>query len=180
MISKYKLEKLARRLPKTKRGNLSLTGFTLVELMVSMLLLTFIVGALIAVFNMGRNVYDSNEGMMDMQRIVRQSIGGMIREARQSRVADITIGGGGTTISFIIPISLDPLTDSSSIQYYVDANNQLIREHPAGALQVLAVNIDSLSFTLNGNILDIVVQATIDLKQQDLTFTIRERISLRS
>ncbi len=155
-------------------------GFTLIEVLVSVLLLTFIVGALIAVFNMGRDVYDSNEGMMDMQRVVRQSIGGMIRELRQSRIADITIGGGGSTISFIVPISVDPLTNSSSIQYYVDADNQLVREHPAGTLQVLAINVDSVSFTLNGNILDVAVQATIDLKQQDLTFTIHERISLRS
>ncbi len=165
------------RLPK---GNLSLTGFTLIELMVSTLLLTFIIGALIAVFNMGRNVYDSHEGMLDMQRIVRHSIEGMIRELRQSRAADINIGGGGATISFVVPISIDPLTNSSAIQYYVDANNQLIREHPIGTLQVLAVNVDSVNFTLNGNMLDIVVQATIPLKQQDLTFTVRERISLRS
>ncbi|MCG2711608.1 MAG: prepilin-type N-terminal cleavage/methylation domain-containing protein [Candidatus Omnitrophica bacterium] len=155
-------------------------GFTLVEVLVSILLLCFIVGALIAVFTMGRNVYDSNEGMLDMQRIVRQSIEGMIRELRQSRAADIIIGGGGATISFIVPISVDPLTNSSSIQYYVDANNQLVREHPSGTLQVLAVNVDSLNFTLNGNMLDIVIQAAIDLRQQDLIFTVRERISLRS
>ena len=155
-------------------------GFTLVELMVSTLLLTFIVGALIAVFNMGHNVYNSNEGMLEMQRVVRQSIGGMIKELRQSRAADISIGGGGATVSFIIPISVNPLTNSSSIQYYVDANNQLIREHPAGTLQVLALNVNSVNFTLSGNILDIVVQATIDLRQQDLIFTIRQRLSLRS
>ena len=180
MVSKNKLKKLTRRLPETKKGNLSLTGFTLIELMVSILLLTSIVGALIAVFNMGRNVYNSNEGMLDMQRIVRHSIEGMMRELRQSRVADISIGGGGTTISLIVPISIDPLTESSSIQYYVDANNQLIREHPAGTLQVLAVNVNSVSFTLTENILDVIVQATIDLKQHDLIFTVRERLSLRS
>ena len=155
-------------------------GFTLVELMVSILLLTIIIGALIMVFNMGRNVYNSNEGMLDMQRVVNQSIEGMLVELRQSRIADITIGGGGTTISFIVPISIDPLTNSSSIQYYVDANNQLIREHPVGTLQVLATNVNSVNFTSNGNILDIVIQATIPLKEQDLVFIIRERISFRS
>ena len=165
---------------KKKIRSISDKGFTLVELMVSTLLLTFMIGALIAVFNMGRNVYDSNEGMLDMQRIVRQSIEGMTRELRQSRKADITIGGGGTTISFLIPISIDPLTSSSSIQYYVDEDNQLIREHPAGTLQVLAAGINSVNFTLTGDMLDIIVQATIDLRNQDLNFTVRQRISLRS
>lgn len=159
---------------------ISAKGFTLVEVMVSTLLLAFMIGALIAVFNMGRNVYDSNEGMMDMQRIVRQSIEGMTRELRQSRQADIVIGGGGSTVSFIVPVSIDPLTYSSSIQYYLDADNQLIREHPAGTIQVLAIDVNSVNFSLNGNILDITVQATIDFKQQDLIFTVRERVSLRS
>ena len=155
-------------------------GFSLVELMVSVLLLSFMIGALIAVFNMGRSVYNSNEGMMDMQRIASQSLDGMVRELRQSRVADISIGSGGATIKFIVPISIDPLTNSSSIQYYVDADNQLVREHPAGNIQVLAVNINSINFTLNGNVLDIIVQATIDLRHQDLNFTLHQSLSLRS
>jgi prepilin-type N-terminal cleavage/methylation domain-containing protein len=155
-------------------------GFTLVELVVSVVLLSLMIGALVAIFNMGHNVYYTNEGMLDMQRIVRQSMENMIRELRQSQAADITIGGGGTTISFVIPISIDPLKNSSSIQYYVDTNNQLIREHPVKSQQVLATGINSINFTLTGNILDIVVRGVIDLKNEDLNFTVRERITLRS
>lgn len=162
------------------RGLLSQTGFTLVELMVSTILLTFIIGALIVVFNIGRDAYDSNEGILDMQRVINQSIDGMLIELRQSRAADIIISGGGASISFVVPISVDPLTNSSSIQYYVDVDNQFVREHPAGTVQVLAINVNSVNFNLNGNIIDIVIQAVIPFKAQDLNFTIRERISLRS
>lgn len=155
-------------------------GFTLVELLVSITLLTIIIGALIAVFNMGRHVYEANEGMLSMQRIIRQSLEGMATEIRQSSLSDITVGGGGTTISFIVPVTLDPLAYSSSIEYYVDGNNQLVREHPNGTTKILATNIDSISFTVTGDIVDVVVQGTVELKNDDLNFTINKRITLRS
>jgi len=154
-------------------------GFTLIEILIAVLLLTFVIGSVMAVFSMGRNVYSSSEAMMEMQEMARRSIGGMITELRQSRLADISISNGDT-ISFSIPISVNPLSRSSTIKYFVNANNQLVREHPLGTEKIIANNVDSLNFTLNGNILEVKVQANIDLKRQDLMFTIKEQVALRS
>jgi uncharacterized protein (TIGR02599 family) len=62
-------------------------GFTLIELLVSVAILSFIVIVVIAVFTSGQNVYTANTGMMEMQRVIRQSVGGMVQELRQSRAA---------------------------------------------------------------------------------------------
>lgn len=44
MILKYKLKQLARRLPKVYKGNLSLTGFTLIEIIVVLGIVSLILG----------------------------------------------------------------------------------------------------------------------------------------
>jgi len=155
-------------------------GFTLVELMVSVVIMTFLVAALVHAFDVGRNVYDSNSATMEMQRITRQVMGSMVKELRQSRAADITISAGNTRIDFVIPTSINPLTNSSNIRYSI-TNNQIIREHPTGTQKILATNIDAMTFTLNGaDVLDIVITGRVTLKTDDIVFTIRERIGLPS
>ncbi|MBU1044159.1 MAG: hypothetical protein KJ915_07160 [Candidatus Omnitrophica bacterium] len=154
-------------------------GFTLVELMVSVLIMTGMVIGLLAAFEVGRNVYDSNQGLMEKQRIIQQTMGAIVKEIRQSKLADITISNGNTRIDFIIPTSVNPLTNSSNIRYSI-LNNQIVREHPPGNQQVLAINVDSLMFDLSGNLLEIEIQARISLRTGDMLFTVKEKVSLRS
>ncbi|MBU1087070.1 MAG: hypothetical protein KKD05_06075 [Candidatus Omnitrophica bacterium] len=154
-------------------------GFTLVELMVSILIMTGMVIALFAAFEVGRNVYDSNQGLMEKQRIIQQTMGAMVKEIRQAKLSDITLSNGNTRIDFIIPTGVNPLTNSSNIRYSI-SNNQIVREHPPGNQQVLAINVDSLIFDLSGNLLEIEIQARISLRTGDMVFTVKEKVSLRS
>jgi len=154
-------------------------GFTLVELMVSVLIMTGMVIALFASFEAGRNVYDSNQGLMEKQKFVQQTMSAIVKELRQAKSADIAVSNGNTQIDFVIPTSVNPLTTSSNIRYSI-SNNQIIREHPPGVQQVLAINVDALTFTLNGNLLEIEIQAHIVLRSEDLDITIKEQVSLRS
>jgi len=154
-------------------------GFTLIEVIVSAAIMSFIVIATISLFSAGHNVFETNSGSIEMQRMIRQSVDGMAREIRQSSQADIVISGDGGTIECSIPAGINPLTMSSTICYYV-ADNQLIREHPLGTRQVLAVNVDEVNFTQNGTVLDIRLQARVRMHQRDVSFTIRERVTLRS
>jgi prepilin-type N-terminal cleavage/methylation domain-containing protein len=154
-------------------------GFTLVEIMISVAIMAGMIVGLFQVFETGRNVYDSNQALMQKQRIVQQVLGGMVRELRQARLSDITINGTNDQIDFVIPVSVDPVTMSSNIEYSIN-NNQIIRTHPPGAQTVLAVNVDNLTFTLNGNLLEIEIQARVTLKTGDMVFTVQEIINLRS
>lgn len=154
-------------------------GFTLVELMVAVLIMTGMVIALFAAFDVGRNVYDSNQGLMEKQKIIQQTMGAMVKELRQAKSTNIAVSNGNTQIDFVIPASIEPLANSSNIRYSI-VNNQIIREHPPGKQQVVAINVDSLTFSLNGNLLEIEIQAHIDLRSDDMIFTIKEQVSLRS
>ncbi|MFH1062904.1 MAG: hypothetical protein V1747_08510 [Candidatus Omnitrophota bacterium] len=154
-------------------------GFTLVELLVSVFIMTGMVIALFSAFEVGRNVYDSNQALMEKQRIIQQTMGAMVKELRQSKMADITISSANTQIDFIIPQSVNPLVNSSNIRYSI-VNNQIVREHPPGNQQVLAINVDSLIFTLTGNLLEIEIRARIRLRSGDMVFPLKEKISLRS
>lgn len=154
-------------------------GFTIVELLVSILIMTGMIIALFAAFEAGRNVYDSNQALIEKQRIIQQTLGSMVKELRQAKLADIAISSANTRIDFIIPRTVNPLTLSSNIRYSI-ANNQIVREHPPGNQQVLAVNIDLLTFTLSGNLLEITIQARVRLRSGDMVFPCKEKISLRS
>jgi len=154
-------------------------GFTLVELMVSMLIMTGMVITLFAAFEVGRNVYDSNQGLMEKQRIIQQTMGAMVKEIRQAKLADITVSNGNTQIDLIVPKTVNPLTNSSNIRYSI-SNDQIVREHPPGMQQILAINVDSLTFNLSGNLLEIEIQARVRLRTGDMVFTVKEKISLRS
>ncbi len=161
------------------KGRSSLTGFTLIEILISILVLSVIIFALFSIFEVGRNAYYSNDALINVQQVARKTMSDMESELRQSRASGITISNGGARIDFTVPRTLSPVTYSSNISYYL-SNNRILREHPAGTANIIAVNIDSLNFSLSGNILSITLQARGDLKNQDITLPLKETIRLRN
>jgi len=154
-------------------------GFTLIELLISVIIMGFLVWGLLYVFQVGRAVYDSNVGLMDMKKMARQTMQSMVKELRQAKVSDISISAGNSQADFILPKSLNPITYSKNIRYSVD-NNRLIREHPPGNQQILATGIDALTFTINGNMLKIELSVKFLYKKHQADFTLKETIALRS
>ncbi len=119
-------------------------GFSLIEILVSMLILTFITIGIYGVLNLGEKTFFSDMGLIDLQQQVRQSMDGMIRELRQSDSSDITIRLDRDKITFRFPSSISPIAYYPDIEYE-KVGAQIIRSH-AGNVTILANDINSLDF----------------------------------
>ncbi|MFH1678504.1 MAG: prepilin-type N-terminal cleavage/methylation domain-containing protein [Candidatus Omnitrophota bacterium] len=167
------------------------TGFTLVEVLVSLFISGFLIAALCIVLNLGNMTYDTDLGLLDLHQQARQAMNVMLREIRQSESADTTLTDSGASIQFRIPmdITAEPVTYSDSINYYL-SNGQIIREHPAGITQVLANGMSSLCFcwddvsgtcqTVCSDVFTIRIDAAKTVKQRPLSFSLTEKVRLRN
>lgn len=149
-------------------------GFTFIEIVVSMVIFSFMVLAIFSVLNVGDKTWRSESILVELQQQVRLAIDGMTRELRQSRSSgDITISGGNTQIDFYHAGS------ATEISYYL-SNNQIIREHPAGTTKVLANNITSLTFSQSGDVITIQVQAQKIDRGGTRSFALTEKVRVRN
>ncbi|MFH1451533.1 MAG: prepilin-type N-terminal cleavage/methylation domain-containing protein [Candidatus Omnitrophota bacterium] len=162
------------------KNKLKTAGFTLVELSVTVIIVSFLMATLFAVLNFGRNIFYTNTTLLDLQQTARITLDKMVKELRQTTSSNMTITGG-TQIQFKIPtdITTTPATYSSNIQYYLSGND-LIREYPAGTTSILAGNISVLSFSYASNYLTIQLTVSKNLKQRTHTFSLKERVKLRN
>jgi len=169
-------------------------AFTLLEILISFLILSVITAGLFTFLKSGDTIWDSNMAVLDLQQEVRAAMDGMIKEIRLSRTQDITINFDGSQIQFIIPISIIPPTTTYSdiIVYRLDTNtNQILREHPPGTIKVLANNITGLSFCCdNGatcdsdcttaNIVKVQINANKAVKNRNYGFSLNAKGRLRN
>jgi len=117
-------------------------GFTIIELLVAVVLLTILVWGIFAILNIADATLNTDTGLIDLQQQVRQGLDGMIKELRNSGA--VTVLNSGGRIEFIIPTSIGG-PSSKVISYYLDGN-QIKREHPENTVKVLANDINYLSF----------------------------------
>jgi len=160
-----------------------MSGLSLIEILISTLILGIIVAGIFAVLNIADMTWNSDMGLLEIQQQVRQAIDGMIREIRQCRPQDITIKDEGSRVDFLVP------DISNSISYYI-LNNQILREHPAGTQKILANDITDLKFCcvggisctdcLNAGILQIRIRADKTVKGRPLSFSLKEQTRLRN
>lgn len=155
-------------------------GFTLIEVIVSTAIMSVIILALLTACNAGQSAYSSSDKIMDVMQVIRHPVQSMMNEIRQSKPTDVVITNSGAKIQFVIPKTLNPVSYSQDISYYVNANNQLVREHPLGTTKILASNIDSINFSIAANRLQLNLQARARLKHQDLVLPVSEIITLRN
>lgn len=135
---------------------------------------------LFAVLDFGRNIFYTNNTLLDMQQTARITLDKMVKELRQTTVSNMTITGG-TQIQFKIPtdITTTPVTYSSNIEYYLSGTD-LIREYPTGTTSILAGNISALSFSYASNYLTVQIMVSKNLKQRTYTFSLKEKMQLRN
>ena len=170
-------------------------GFSLIEILISSVILIIIFTGVFFVLNAGDQSWNAGTGSLDLQQQVRQAMDGMSKELRQTRGGNITIEPDSRSINFTVPISIttDPVTYSSVINYYLNAtSNQLERLHPSDAeSKVLANDIADLSFCCQGGsdcfdcqnstLLQIQVNGTKTVRQRALTpFNLTEEVGLRN
>ncbi len=149
------------------------TGFTLIEALISTALMIIIAGIVFVAFNTASSVGFINTDFIYLQQQTRQTIDGMSREIRQNRVADgVNISSGCARIDFTI--------GGNAISYYLNANSQIIREYPAGTTRIIANRISSLCFSAGGNIVQINVTATTNSQGRNLSFALAAKVAMRN
>jgi len=155
-------------------------GFTLVEIMITLLILGVLCGALMVIFSASKSAYDASMASADLQASGRQALEAMNRELRQSDLSTLTITGGNR-INLRIPtdIAASPATLSGMISYYV-SNNQLLREHPVGITRVIGTNISQIVFSLTNNQLSVTLTASKTVRQRAYTLAVKEQILIRN
>lgn len=125
-----------------KRRKRSLTGFTLIEILISAAILSLVILGVLGILQFANMTWNSDMGLLDLQQAARQAMDGMSREIRRADpdpLKNVTMAIDGASIKFYIPDYADSITYSLS-------NNQIIREHPNGTNRVLANDISNLSF----------------------------------
>lgn len=171
-------------------------GFTLVEILVSVLILGLLFAGIYGVLNVGSIIYREDINLVELGQQVRQAMDAMVKEIRESKSSEITIISGNT-ISFKVPPAVygDPWV--GPISYYRDVNdanndgvvNQIIREYPAGTRKILANDITVLSFSVSGDLAEIQLAAQKTVRNRELCFpapcaeppkTLKERVKLRN
>ncbi len=184
-----------RNIPRNKRRVSKVTAFTLVEVLVTALILTFIIAGIFAVLNVADISWHTDMGLVELQQQARLAMEVMIREIRQSgRLSyNIAVDANGTGITFSIPNMLN-------IRYYLDTtSHQIIRQQPVdtGTSKILANDIDSLSYCWwdgvdccddqilledcsNLYVLKIQLRATTTVRQRPLAFSLTEKVRLRN
>jgi prepilin-type N-terminal cleavage/methylation domain-containing protein len=148
-------------------------GLTLVEVLISVVILSFLVVAILTVLRVGEMNWREETALVSLQQDIRQSIDSMLKEIRQSNATDVTVSGGGTRIDFFIP------DVSNAIAYYL-TGDQIIREHPVGTTKVLANDINALTFTETGDTVIVQISATRLVSGRNVNFSLTEKVRLRN
>lgn len=176
-------------------------GFSLIEVLVSFGILIIMFAGIFAVLNVGQMNFGTGMASLDLQQQARQAMDGMTKEIRQgcqncpNNPNNITIASDGSGINFTVPINItaDPITYSSTISYYLNEDNQVVREYPAGTSpKILANDITNLSFCYydidshscidtQSTTLQIHLGASKTVRQKALTpFNLTEQVRLRN
>ena len=151
-------------------------GYTLLELIVVLLLLSVILIGVYGILTTGNNIYIRDITLLDMEQQTRNAVDRIVREVRQASSQIITTNFNNTTndkIVFTIPTA-------TGIQYYLSGTN-LVREYPSGTTRNVASNISLLKFTLTGSLLQIQVRADKTIYSTNtISFPLVEKVRLRN
>jgi Tfp pilus assembly protein PilV len=156
-------------------------GFSLVEVLISALILAFLVIGISAVLNLGNLTYPVDTALLDLQQQTRLGMDRMLRELRAA--TGPSISGNNTVLTF------NTLTETN-VQYSLDtANNRVIRTN--GTSRILANDITSLTFCCwhggvcdatcsSSNVLQIQLGGAKNAMGKTLSFSLTGKIQLRN
>ena len=71
-------------------------GFTLVEILVSVVILAFLFAAIYGVLNIGNIVFKDDMTLLELQQQARQGMDAMVNEIRESKSSEVSIVEGNT------------------------------------------------------------------------------------
>ncbi|MFC1514761.1 PilW family protein [Candidatus Omnitrophota bacterium] len=168
-------------------------GLSLVEVIVSIAILSIIAGFVFSALVIGERSWRSDMGLLDVQEQARQGMHGMVREIRQkNRTTDITI----TTTTQSNDTIIFFMTNVTNLTKYYLSNNTIWREHNSTDTSLpnpraLAHNIANLNFKCGsgGSWTDCSTVAYVEIEinaiktgptQRNASFNVTERVHLRN
>lgn len=153
------------RKPKLSPTNLNrqgrISGFTLLELLISLAIGMIVLGAIYTVFTMQNKHFTSQEQIAEMQQIARTTMDVMIREISMAGYdpnkwlptpipanAGIT-SAAATSLAFTADLNENGVTTDANenVTYAFDSANYRITRNTGGGAQPFAENIEDLAFT---------------------------------
>ena len=170
-------------------------GFTLVELMVVIFIFSIIMAATFGVLSMGRQSWHTGSTQVELQQETRRAMDSMVKELRESSPSKINITGGGTIITFQVPINDNPDWGAEgslgwSIEYSLSiGSGQILRKildntgvEQASLKRILANNINTLSFTsVSSSEISIGITAQKDaIPGRTMQSTLNSQVTLRN
>ncbi|MBP7087728.1 MAG: type II secretion system protein [Candidatus Omnitrophica bacterium] len=151
-------------------------GFTLVEIAIGIVIFSIVSIGVLAILASGNNTWNQEAVLLEMQQQTRLAMDGITKELRQiDPLQSVIISDSDQKIVFYVTDIGNP------ISYYLNGSNQIVREHPAGTSRILANNINSLTFSHIGDVINISLLAQkIDKRGRSLSFSLTEKIRLRN
>jgi prepilin-type N-terminal cleavage/methylation domain-containing protein len=157
-------------------------GFTLVEVLVAVGILSFFIFSIFAVMDVGRASWFTGSLATEVHREIIKPFTIMEKELRETKASQISMGSGeaSASITFKVPEDIDNDGDvldatgniewSGNITYALNSSNQITRT-ASGATSILANSITSLLFTrpvspLNIVQVDVTARKTNALRRQ--------------
>lgn len=150
------------------------SGFTFIEVMITLLVFSIISLTLWAVLSTGKHSWHRGVTQIELQQETRKAMDRITKELRQSGSTHMAISGAGTVLTFQVPVDWDndgDIVDDDgniewgaddtkdwAIQYFLNNNRQLLRRtldaypngNQTGADKILANNIRSDTPPPNG------------------------------
>ncbi len=121
-------------------------GFTLIEVMIGIAVLSFVIAAITSVLNTGKRQFEESSRKIGVVQNARLSIERMTRELRH---ASIVVEAEPDSIAFIADLDGDLMTPAKEYAYVLHiANNELIRYNITdGEETVLSYFLESGNFS---------------------------------
>lgn len=166
-----------------KTSTKSIGGWTLIELMVVIVILTVLSIAIFATYTAGVDTWNRRSVYATIQADARRALEGMTREIHQASFnSPYGINANGSSLEFEV---LQSDSSWSHIRYYLGgANGTTLMRNEGGSVTVLANNILGLTFTWNSQdprVIDINIQvAKADLLGQTAQVDIRSEAAMRN
>lgn len=182
---------------KSVKGKRFLSGFTLVEVMIVVVLFSIIFAVTFDVLLSGRRSFDVSSMRYDIQTNAALGLNNMARELRNSASSYVDVDAGGDSVKFLVPIGsqngnliwgADGVANQR-IRYEVNGQNQLVRDRfdvsdsiVNGTTRILANYVDDVDFASqpNGLIMNITTSEQNKVTKEWLEESLSSTITFRN
>lgn len=148
-------------------------GFSFVELLITVAILSFVLAVTYGVLSTGRTIFNNDTYALDVYDQARNGLDKIIREVRESSSQTITtVSANYDRITFSTP-------NETGIQYYV-TSNILYREYPSGTASKVASDIARLKFSYSNKLLTVDIRSDKLIGSKTYSIALRDKVKVRN